>query len=405
MARYRPLALLKHARECGAPFILVQINYRLGAFGCAASSDLSDELGQGTREQPLGNFALVDQRNGLEWVNRHIQDFGGDASRITAFGVSAGSASVHMHLLAGETHQLFDRAIMMSGAAPVLCPLPAEFYQAEWESLCRKSGIAAAAPAQHLEQLRRLSPETIIENSTKTALAPVGDGKLLPATWSFAEEVPRHRCKDIILGDTNVEAVIFDGLLARLSQERFHQVAQATLLPELVAELYEGFGFTQGPQPADDFRKAFRLLVGNVLFNYPNLGIAEASSRSKVWADHVFLYHFEEPSPFQGPTQGLSYHGLCALMLHLNELDQCPEPTKKVSLHAAQVWAKFAHGEQPWEPYSQHRRFMRFGPGGESGLHDVKTDTTRASGFHGFLERHLPEAIGFVRALMEGTDT
>lgn len=404
MARYRPLALLKYARECGAPFVLVQINYRLGAFGCALASDLAEELGEGTREQPLGNFALVDQRNGLEWVNRHIQDFGGDASRITVFGVSAGSASVHMHLLAGETHQLFDRAIMMSGTGPVMCPLPAEFYQAEWDSLCRKSGVTAAEPAQRLEQLRSLSPQTIIKNSTKAALAPVGDGKLLPATWRFVDEVPRHRCKDIILGDTNVEGLIFDGVLARLSQERFHEVVQTELPPELVTELYEGFGFTKERQSADSFRKAFRLLVGNVLFNYPTLGIAEASTKSKTWTDHVFLYHFEEPSPFQGPTQGLSYHGLCAMLLHLNELDQCPEPTKKVSLYAAQVWAKFAHGEQPWEPYSQRKRFMRFGPGGENGLHNLDTDTTRASGFHGFLDRHLPEAARVVNALLEGTE-
>ncbi|KAH8647819.1 Alpha/Beta hydrolase protein [Xylariales sp. PMI_506] len=401
VARYRPQAFLRKAREFGTPVILVQINYRLGVFGNAVSAGLAQELGGGSLTHPVGNFGLVDQRNALEWINTHIGDFGGDPGNITAFGVSAGSMSVHMHILAGESHQLFDRAILMSGAGPVLSPLPAALYEKEWESLCAKAGVEPLDAAQRLEKLRNVSPEDMLRYATKAALAPVADGKLLHmGSWQFKDEPLRGRCKDIILGDTAVEAVIFDGMLKRTPQDKFHQLAQALLSPEVLTELYAGFGFTTQPQSEEDFRTAFRLLLGNTLFNYSNVGIAEASRTSPTWADHVYLYHYDEPSPFDGPTQGLAYHGLCALMMHLNELENSPKPTQDVALEGARIWTKFAHGGQPWEPYSKEGRFQRFGPNGLVSLQSFATDTARGYKFHGVLEKHLLEVGKFVMAIM-----
>lgn len=402
MARYRPQALLRHAQACGHPCVLVQVNYRLGTFGFAASSDLAAEMDGGSQTHPVGNFGLVDQRNALEWVNRHIQDFGGDPGNISIFGVSAGSSSIHTHLMAGHSHQLFDRAIMMSGAAPSLGPLPMRHYQDEWERLCRKAEVQASDPAQRLRQLRQLSAEEILRNSSTAAMGPVEDGKLVPAGWRFRDEVPRSRCKQIILGDTNTEGIVFDFVLKELSQEKFHERANATLGVGLARELREQFGFVPdgSSQPADDFLRAARLLFGNVLFNYSHTGIAEASCASKIWAGQVFLYHFEETSPFPGTTQGLSYHGFCALMMHLNELERVPAPTQKVSLETARLWTAFAHGHQPWEPYSTARRFMRLGPAGETGMHSFETDETRPYGYLKWLGEHLDEVRGFLRPFL-----
>ena len=60
--------------------LLVTINYRLGALGWL---NHGDEL--------EGNFGLSDQRMALEWVKKHIAAFGGDPTRVTVGGESAGA--------------------------------------------------------------------------------------------------------------------------------------------------------------------------------------------------------------------------------------------------------------------------------------------------------------------------
>jgi carboxylesterase type B len=378
--------------------ILVQINYRLGSLGFSASQDLAEELNGGSKENPVGNFGLIDQRNALEWVNKHIRDFGGDPFNITVFGVSAGSVSIHMHLLA--EHALFDRAIMMSGAAPVLSPLQTEIYQEEWDRLCRKTGVDAPTGAERIEKLRTMNVLNILKNTSPAAMGPSADGKLLKEGWTYKDNVANTRCKEIVQGDTNVEAIIFDGLIKRLPQDRFNDLIDNSLLAPIAKELYTHFGFTREPQSEESFRKAFRLLVGNTVFNYSHVGIAEASRDSDLWKDRVYLYHWEEPSPFPGPTCGISYHGLCAMLLHMNELENCPPSTQQVSLEAARTWSAFAHGQQPWEPYSDAGRFMRFGPNGECGMHSFESDKTRDYGFQEWLGTHINDVGGFVRKLV-----
>ena len=63
--------------------ITVSINYRLGPLASAFDG-----------ENYLGNYSLSDQITALHWVRDNIKSFGGDPSRITIMGESAGAASV-----------------------------------------------------------------------------------------------------------------------------------------------------------------------------------------------------------------------------------------------------------------------------------------------------------------------
>lgn len=83
------------------------INYRLGPFGF---------LSLGTREYS-GNMGLKDQQAALRWTKENIEHFGGDPSRITVFGESAGASSAHFHTMSDVSRQYFDRVILQSGSA------------------------------------------------------------------------------------------------------------------------------------------------------------------------------------------------------------------------------------------------------------------------------------------------
>jgi carboxylesterase type B len=53
------------------------------------------------------NNGLKDQVMALRWVQQNIKQFGGDPDNVTIFGISAGGASVHFHLLSPMSTGMF----------------------------------------------------------------------------------------------------------------------------------------------------------------------------------------------------------------------------------------------------------------------------------------------------------
>ncbi|EIW58852.1 carotenoid ester lipase [Trametes versicolor FP-101664 SS1] len=96
--------------EIGHPVIYVSMNYRLSAFGFLGGREIANA--------GLGNLGLQDQRESLRWIQEHIGAFGGDPTKVTIWGESAGSQSVAFHMLTngGNTEGLFRAGWMESGS-------------------------------------------------------------------------------------------------------------------------------------------------------------------------------------------------------------------------------------------------------------------------------------------------
>lgn len=84
--------------------VVVNINYRLGTYGFFAVPNTSY----------TGNYGLGDIINALKWTQTNIAYFGGDPSKISIVGESAGAALVRALIGSSKAQGLFSGAVAMS---------------------------------------------------------------------------------------------------------------------------------------------------------------------------------------------------------------------------------------------------------------------------------------------------
>ncbi|XP_067653683.1 cholinesterase-like [Haliotis asinina] len=156
--------------------IVVSMNYRLGPLGFSY-------LGPDTIP---GNMGLMDQRLALQWVKDNIVNFGGDPTRVTIFGESAGAACVSHHLASPLSRDIFDRAIMQSGN--FMCPWAYIFPNNAKERLERFADLLkcpTSTDEEIYDCLKAADAQTManVQQDLSTegpAFTPVVDGYFLP---------------------------------------------------------------------------------------------------------------------------------------------------------------------------------------------------------------------------------
>ena len=168
--------------------IVVTPNYRLGALGFLAHPQLNNE----SPHNASGNYGILDQQAALKWVQKNIGAFGGDPSRVTIFGQSAGAESTLIHLASPESKGLYQQAIVESGpfwaqGAIIDATHPkayAEQFGLEYATSLGYTGSDA------ITKMRLLSPQVLI-NATPSPtpgfwtthtvqFEPTVDGWILP---------------------------------------------------------------------------------------------------------------------------------------------------------------------------------------------------------------------------------
>jgi para-nitrobenzyl esterase len=174
--------------------VVVTINYRLGPLGFMAHPALAATSATHTS----GNYGLLDQIAALQWVRRNIGRFGGDPTRVTIFGESAGSMSVGALIASPLAKGLFQRAIMESGTGTVaITPRTvAESIGVQIATALGVTGTDAAAAAR----LRAISADSIIATTVRVAGNP-GRPITFPTIDGYV--LPRPVDSAIVLGMAN----------------------------------------------------------------------------------------------------------------------------------------------------------------------------------------------------------
>ena len=144
-AQHDTAPLVEHSITTHQPTIAVAIQYRLGPLGFLITPDGNKNLG------------LYDQRNALLWIQRFIAGFGGDPTRNTLFGESAGGYSICCHMLAQPSSTpLFNRVIIMSGVlGPMMCPVSEAKGLEVSRQICKTLGIEEEG-SEALERLKEV---------------------------------------------------------------------------------------------------------------------------------------------------------------------------------------------------------------------------------------------------------
>ncbi|KAF9269888.1 alpha/beta-hydrolase [Marasmius fiardii PR-910] len=110
--RYNGSHLVSRSITRGAPVIFVSANYRLGPLGFPR--------GEEAAKVGVPNLGLWDNLSALQWVKAHIHSFGGDSSKVTIAGESAGARSIDFLLFNEDINNLASGAILESDGGTAL---------------------------------------------------------------------------------------------------------------------------------------------------------------------------------------------------------------------------------------------------------------------------------------------
>ena len=148
--------------------LVVEVAYRLSAFGFLATQELSQEASASRGVYASGNYGIEDLLAALHWTQDNIASFGGDPTRVTIAGQSSGGTSVFALLsVAKERAQgLFSGAISMSGSPNITMSL----HSAEQQNAGFSAGCDGMGSAETLQCMRDWSVAKVLTQA--------------PAAWS-----------------------------------------------------------------------------------------------------------------------------------------------------------------------------------------------------------------------------
>jgi len=355
--------------------VVVTINHRLNVFGFLHLEEIAGKAYAGS-----GLAGALDIILALKWVRDNIENFGGDAGRVTIFGESGGGSKVSHLLGMPPAKGLFHRAIIQSG--PGLRGLEPKDASDKTDRLLFELGIQdnkmerlLQMPAQQvldgvnrMPPFLRLGPGGLhIPTTAIMGFSPVVDGRYLPAHPFDPSAAPTASDIPLIIGTTKDESATF---LAADPRRRRLMVSELRdrLAPSFGGNLDKILAVYQKTRPEST---PWDLLIGisTERFRVPSIQLAERKAAGGPAP--VFLYQFNYESDFLGGLfkagHGMEIH---FVFDHVDLIPITGTRPERYDLAAAmrEAWSAFAHKGDPnhpglpkWLPYTgQSRHTMIF---------------------------------------------
>ena len=196
--------------------VAVSIEYRAGALGFMAHADLAKEA-----DGHSGNYGILDQIFALQWVQRNIRNFGGDPSRVTIFGESAGAVSCHVLCASPLAKGLFRACISQSGAmmsaTNVVNQQVAQMYGGMFMNQMKKNSIA---------EMRQMDAKDLTGNKSNFQLCmPIVDGYVIPEPiYALYEKGNYNDVPVLIMHNSDEGAVEYDSVSTEQYEQFFRQL-------------------------------------------------------------------------------------------------------------------------------------------------------------------------------------
>lgn len=325
--------------------VLVSVNYRVNIFGFLSHPELT----AGNPDGLATNFGLLDQKAGMEWVQRNIAAFGGDPDNVTIFGQSAGGGSVTMHLTSPTTEGLFHKAIIQSGGGllpPSLLNASLSAAEEKGQNFFQEVGLNS------LEEARQVDAKELFDLAEPFfPWGSVTDGTFLTETPTATFVNQGHKQIPLMIGCTGNEFLVRPQFS---SEDELH-----SYLEESYGEMKDEF-LAIARTVGANLSKASENLTYN-RFEIGNTIMCEVNAEAD--GPPIYNYFFDPEMP--GDDNG-SFHS-SELWFTFETLAKCWRPFVgkhyDLARHMCNYWTNFAKSGDPnghdsdgtamaeWTPY------------------------------------------------------